>query len=436
MNVLKIIIVSSTAFSPLLSGAELKSPPVDSPNIGMRVDCLNNLNLDKGSTQECLSISGLRYTVNKTLNEKLSATLVLDPFGTPESDRAHLPFRSNVPTNMSINSDSAIGFGMVDYYKLNWQPRLNLNVAVEDYQGAATIPSVSGLSLGSKFQESGWGQTALTMNYKLSALDGMNVTFAAGNGEGENGINRDPQQYFGFALSAQIYPGIEIFLGASQDGNSVGSDAYTYYGTKFEEVCQIGVITTPKLGYSTQRLAAGLMIDGNLKGVEGLKVGLGFQRNILSDLDKAQQSVPTAEELQGCGSVNLDSLFLESTSDVNTVQKTIIALNVKYPFLQEYFVGFDFQQRRVDTGSVEFFQRCDGFEKTTCKVPGATSNNLSQDSITVGAGMNLADGLLWTLEYNITSYDQNYSNAYYIAPSSKATDTWEAVNTRFSYNWH
>jgi len=412
------------------------NPKKTTSDVGMRIDCLNDLNLDKGSTQECFSISGLRYKLHQKLNDKLDGYLTFDPFGTPVSDRAQLPMRSSMPTNINISADTGIGFGMVDHYKLNWQPRLNLNVAIEDYPGAAKIPSVSGLSLGSRFQDSGWDQTALTLTYKLGALQGMKVTFAAGNGEGENGINKDPQQYFGFSLKADVYEGVIVSVGASLDGNSIGSDAYTYQWKKYVRDCKIDAVETPELGHSTQRLSVGVELDGRLTGASGLKIGLGFQRNILSDLNKDQQSVPTIEELNKCGPADLDSLFVESEGEVNTVQKTTVGFNLNYPVFDRYFVALDYQQRRIDTGDVKFFQECKGFDNTSCTILGDSVNKLTQDSLTAGAGILLDDGLLWTIEYNTTSFDGDYANAYYVGRNSQATDTWEAINSRFTYHWN
>jgi hypothetical protein len=178
-------------------------------------------------------------------------------------------------------------------------------------------------------------------------------------------------------------------------------------------------------------------MDGKMAGTNGLKAGLGFQRNILSDLSKSNDAYLSAEELSNCGSINLDHFFVEdSTNDqVNTVQKTVISLNLNYPISSTYFVALDYQQRRIDTGTVELFQICEGFDGTTCSVPGESKNNLSQDSISIGGGVELAEGLMWTLEYNTTSYDKDYVNAYYVGRSSKATDTWESFASRFAYNW-
>ena len=57
---------------------------------------------------------------------------------------------------------------------------------------------------------SGWKQTALTLTYQLRAFEGTQVKFAAGNGEGENGENMDPQQYFGFNVNSEVVKGIWI----------------------------------------------------------------------------------------------------------------------------------------------------------------------------------------------------------------------------------
>src|SRR5690606_23826718 len=98
--------------------------------------------------------------------------------------------------------------------------------------------------------------------------------------------------------------------------NDVGSEEYNYLAKKYLDDCGIDLATTkPKLGHSTQRLAAGLALDGTMSGVEGLKVGLGWQRSVMSDLDKTRRSAPTETDLAKCRRIDVDTIFVEDSGE-------------------------------------------------------------------------------------------------------------------------
>lgn len=400
-------------------------------SLAVRVDCLHDFNIDKGSSQDCLKLTGLRLSILHRQSNELRGRFRLDPFSTPASSRAETPLRSGLPP------PEATPLGIIDDYGLIWSPRPNLEVAIESYDGSAKVPSMSGLSLANSLTDNGWKQTALTVTYNLSTLTDMKVTFAAGNGEGENGRNLDPQQYFGFAVDASIFKGVHAGFGVSLDGNSAGSDESTYLTTRYAERCgydQTGV--KPRIGHSTQRMAAGVGLDGTLVAAPGLRAGLGWQRNVLSDLDKDALGGASLEDLSRCARLDPGTVFVDGTADtVNTVQRTTYVINASYRIFDRYFVAADYTTRNIDAGSVELFQLCDGYTGTTCAAPGSRENTLSQDAFTFGGGIELADGLRLTLEYFKTSYDKKYTQVFYDARDGKASEDREVFNARVSANW-
>jgi hypothetical protein len=397
--------------------------------LGVRVDCLHNFNLDKGAAQECFKVTGLRLTVQQTLSPQVTARLRLDPFASPDASRA------NSPIARKADAPGATPAEVVDDYALVWSPRPNLDVAVESYDGAAKVPSVSGLALANGYADTGWRQTALTVTYNLSTFTDMRVKFAAGNGEGETFRNLDPQQFAGFEVDATVIKGVRAQLGASLDGNNVGSETWKSTLAEYAESdCYASGAGEPaKLGYSMQRIAAGVMLDGQLPGAEGLRVGLGWQRNVASDLDKKRAFGPSEEDLAKtnddgtlkCKTLDVDQVFVEDAGSANSVQRTTFGFNAQYRLLERYFVGVDYTSRRVDTGSVKLFKLENGDE----------FNNLTQSAYTFGGGMDLTPGLVLTVEYAKADLDRKYTQVYYPDRSGKTSDAIEYFNARLAYNW-
>lgn len=404
--------------------------------LGARVDCLHDFNRDRGASQDCMSVSGLRFGIRHQASPTVVGTLRLDPFATPVGGRSDTPLRAGLPGPEDTE------LGVIDAYAITWSPRPNLEIAAESYDGAARMPSVSGLALANSLALTGWKQSAMTVTYILPALQDMRVKFAVGNGEGEIGGNRDPQQYFGFEAGATVVKGVRVMLGASLDGNSVGSAEADFLDARYQDACGIAPASDVKLGHSTQRLAAGVLLDGTLSGVEGLKAGLGWQRNVMSDLDKQRASVPSIETLKGVASCRIDpdSFFVEASGGaaVNTVQQTTYDVSVAYSFLASYFVAADYTTRRIDAGSVAAFHLCDAYSGNACSpssVSAEGQNTLGQDAITVGVGMDLAVDLRLTLEYQESRFDDQYAQVFYPAPDGKTSDTSELFNVRVAYNW-
>ena len=401
-------------------------------SLGFRVDCVHDFNLDKGAAQNCLSISGARFNVVHQESATVRGMLQIDPFGTPRVSRAHTPSLNGTPAA----SESALG--IIDDFAMTWLPRPNLEVAVEVYEGAAHIPSVSGLAMGGYFDEAGWKQSALTVTYNLTVPAEMRVRFAAGNGEGETVKNLDPQQYFGFDLNATIVKGVHVMLGVSLDGNDVGSEEYNYLAQKYLDECAIDLSTTrPKLGHSTQRLAAGFLLDGTTTGVEGLKLGLGWQRGVMSDLDKKRRSAPTETDLAKCRRIDSDTVFVEDSGEaVNTVQRSVYGFNVNYRVFSSYFVAFDYQTRRIDTGSVKLFEVCKGYTDGVCSAPsGEKANTLQEDVYAVGGGLDLEKDLVLSVEYAKVSFDKQYSQVVFDNQDDKVSESRELFNARLAYNF-
>ncbi len=440
MKMLKWLPLSACLWSGVLFAQS--APPPTAPSsprvsgdtkasLGVRVDCLHDFNLDKGAAQNCLTISSLKVTVVHQDSAKVRAMLRLDPFATPRSSDADTPDRVNGPAAKDTE------LGIIDAYALTWLPRPNLDVSVGSYDGAARIPSTSGLAMAGRFADNGWKQTALTVTYNLSVPTEMRVRFAAGNGEGEPVKNLDPQQYFGFDADARIIKGMHATLGVSLDGNDAGSEEHDYLSKKYQQDCALDPTKAmSKLGHSTQRIAAGLALDGTLTGVEGLKVGLGWQRNVLSDLDKKHRGAPSDADLKNCPRLDVDTVFVEDSGDaVNTVQRTNYAFNLNYRLWTAYFIAFDYETRRVDTGSEKLFEVCRGYTNGKCSAPsGDERNNLSEDAFTAGAGMDLESDLKLTVEYSKEKFDRTFTQVFFDNQNGKVATQREVFNARLAYN--
>lgn len=431
------VLISNPAFSessPSESTPATSEPTPqqesDSSYVGVRIDCNHNFNRNKGSNQNCLTVSGLRIGLTHKVNSQATAKLQLDPFAVPAAYFAETPVRDYVPST----KDSALG--IVDDYSVIWAPRPNLALGVESYEGATAIPSTSGIALLDSLTDEGWKQTALTLTYNLAAVNGLVVQFAGGNGEGESGANLDPQQYFGFRVNAPVIKGLSFVGGLSFDGNSVGSERFDY--EQKLAACGVGAGTPkPGVGYSAQRFSAGLVLDGTAAFAPGLKAGLGWQKSTLVDLQKGKKAYPLALDLSACEQLNPGELFVEAEDPEksNSVVRATTALNISWQFAETWFVGADVRQRKINMGSEKVFQPCSSFSETSCATDGDPSQVLKQTAWTLGFGKNLADGLVADFGYNQTKYDKKYSKFYYLGKNGKASDTIEVFNARIAYNW-
>ena len=257
--------------------------------VSLRFDCMNDSNLPKGSTQGCLNLTGLRVKIldSHRIDDRLTASLVLNPMTMPSHNMRKRPDQYTLPKR----DVSLLSF--VEDFQMVWKSKKNLEVIAGKHYGAATLPDVSGLSMSSQFDNSGWDQTAITVRYLLPLGELTKVDFIAGNGEGELDENLDPQQYFGFRIDSTLAKGFLGSFGLSLDGNSAGSSAYEWQLGEFEK-CGITVPEDKiRQGYSATRVSAGFTMDGNWASARGLKFGIGWQQSTLSDLNKDVVSFPS-----------------------------------------------------------------------------------------------------------------------------------------------
>ena len=411
-----------------------RRPPTEL-SLGVRLDCLHDFNQSRGASQACITVTGLRVGLIQRISAQLMARIRLDPFGTPDAGREDSPVRTDLP---SVKNSV---FSLIDDYGFVWTPRSNLDVGFESYDGATRLPRVTGLALEHPFDDPGWRQTAVTVTYKLAALPDLRVRFAAGNGEGENGKNYDPQQYFGFDLSASIIRGLGIRLGVSQDANSVGSEQYEWLSERFRSQCGIDRSKeAPRLGYQTQRVGAALVLDGSLPALPGFKLALAGQNSTLRDLDKARTSYMQASDYEGCPQLDLNYLFVETQpgGEANTVKKSVYGLGVALTLRNDYLIAGSFSTRSIDTDRVQLFQSCGSYAGTTCLTPREqrkSYSEVSEDAITFGAGFQPAPGLKLTAEYARLNYNRKYAKLFFSDQNDKTSAMREVFNARLAYDW-
>lgn len=433
MRASTIVCLLSAAIATTASGADeavKETPAAPTGYAGVRFDCMHNFNRNKGQNQNCLAVSGLRLGMLHEMSATSRAHIRVDPFTAPSASMEATPLRDSFPLT------SELALGIVDYYSAMWSPRPNLDIGVESYVGATSIPALSGLTLMDPMTDEGWKQTAVTLTYHLAAANGVRVRFALGNGEGENGRNHDPQQYFGFEVRAPIVEGLALVGGLSFDGNSVGSDRFAYE----QKLAACGLNAggeKPTSGYSAQRFGAGIEMDGTAKVAPGFKFGLGWQKSTLVDLQKSEKTYPLDSDLSVCDQLNPGEIFVESVDleKANMVQRTTVALNASYRFAETWFVGVDVRQRTIDMGDVNLFQKCSSFSGTQCAVDGVPTNHAKQTGWTVGGGKELAPGLVFDFGYGRVAYDKKYNKFNYLGKNEKASDMLELFNSRIAYNW-
>lgn len=406
-----------------------------SSQVSIRLDCLHDFNRDKGTSQSCISISGLRYSTKNQLHNSITARLRIDPFATLDSGQENSPLRDDLP---KISDSNLI---LIDDYGLTWTPRPNLDLALERYNGAVKLPRVTGLAFENPFDNPGWQQTALTITYNLSALSASRVRFAIGNGEGENTENLDPQQYFGFEFNTQLVQGINFKIGISQDGNSLGSAQYKWLADQFDKSCGFSFPNSQNgLGYRTQRIAAGLTMDGNFAAIPGLHLALSGQRASATDLDKSRTAYAIADDFASCKRIDTSYLFVETNpnQDANTVHNTTFNMSLGFQLLDQYTLAGSYSTRIVDTGKVRLFESCDAFSAGICTTEASQRrayDKFSEDSLTIGGGVELSPGLSLTLEYARMNLDRKYAKVNYVDKADRVSDTWELFNARVAYNW-
>lgn len=403
-----------------------EAAPTPSPlavNLGATFDCTHNFNRNKGSTQGCVDISSINLALRQSLSPQVSALVILDPFGTPVKNRAHLP---HLTDQESPGRDGTFKYAL-DFFRFNWRFRPSLDLRLEQFSGTASLPSTSGLAMASSMQGAPWDQLALVAEYHLPPLDGIAVTLALGNGEGERLHNMDPQQYGGIGILAGIMPGFKIKLGLSYDGNNYGSESFEWL---------VGSVSAeePKLGFSTQRMVAALILDGNHPQARGLKGALGFQKTTKNDLSKNQHTLTPDFYASTSRRIDLNDLYVESPDDrAETLTHAVVAANFSFLVLAKYFVAFDYESRTSELSSMQFFIECVDPADPACQQVASQSNKIRQTSYTAGGGLLLSDGLRFSIEYASGSYDRLYKDFNFREGSERISKTRELIQARLTF---
>ena len=429
-SLLASLLTSALAPTLLAEEAPTAEKPSEKPpekpgsevQVGVRIDCGLDFNRNRGGSQPCAEISGLQLGVESWQSERVRGSFRIDPFATTSRHFQKSPFRADIPRAADYSST-----GMVDDYRVAWTPRPNLILAVSKFQGTTELPDQSGLSQAGTFQDSGWDQTAISASYHLPPLSGVDVLIAAGNGEGENGTNLDPQQYMGIRLDASIMEGFHGFFGMSFDGNNAGSAEYRWhYEAK----------TAPSVGFSTQRLAAGVYLDGLLSAARGLKLGLGWQRAVLTDLDKDVIGVPSSGLMHRKSDPG-EFLFEDpSRNDTVVIKRTVLEVTTSYRILDKYFVAGGFESRSVTVGGGGLpFQPCKAVNNGVCDKEGDATSEILQTSYTYGVGFDVTTSLTFVADYSKASFDKLYDGFNYSFRDGAVSTSSETFNARLSYNF-
>ncbi len=392
-----------------------------SHQLGLRFDCTHHFNRPKGSKQDCIEVSGTRINFTEKLGDDSSGSIIVDPFATTANHYDAAATRRLTPQIR----DTPLAF--IAGYNLTWFARPNMSVAVEDFRGSTNLGAASGLAKDGSLQDSPWGQTALVLGYSIPLWHAFDIRVALGNGEGEIARNIDAQQFVGLSFRISPKEGLDLKLGASYDGNNLGSAGYEWtYGDAMANTVM------PNLGFETTRYSASIEMDGNLAAAKGLKATIGWQRTTAEDLDAQQDAIPVTLVVADVG-----ALLVENTdkTKANVVTKDLFIVGASYRILARYAVGLNVQWRQVDTGDVDYFEGCSAIALLTCTQPGNKRSRLVETAVGAGMAVDLSKNVRLTLEYYRQSYDALYAYFHYTDPKGKATETTELFNARIAYRW-
>ncbi|MBM4250381.1 MAG: hypothetical protein FJ146_00235 [Deltaproteobacteria bacterium] len=411
--------------------ATVSAAAAATPVLGLRVDCMHDFNATNGSAQQCLSLSGLSVDLNQESSPTLSAKIRLDPFATPRPSRATSPLRANLPAA----GDSAMG--IIDQARLTWIARPSLELSLRSYEGATLLPAVSGLAMANQLMDAGWKQLALTLDYNLNALIPTRVVLAAGNGEGQTVRPVTPQQYFGVRAEVTIFEHLQLSLAGAANGNDLGSEEQIYTGRVLKQRCGINVDEGTKGGgHSTRRAAVGVTVSGALVGLEGLRLGAGWQSNLTKDLVADKGGFPSVAQIaEGRCQLDPDLYFVEEEGVQSSVQRTTLNLSFRHNFSSGMYLAGDYSTRRITSQGGSLIRLCDFGADGGC-VAGAQGNtSLDQTAWTIGLGTALAPNLDLSLEYFSASFDRHYVNFYYPGADGHADRDFTLFNARLAYRW-
>lgn len=408
----------------------------NSNSVGFVFDCIHDFNKHHGSSQNCVSISGIKLKLVEKFQDDLTGSISINPYSTLNQSYDLSVLEDKKPLLSQYTS-----LGPIESYQLVWSPRKNLAITFELYNGATVIPDYSGLSTKSFFANSGWKQSAWSITYFLTALEGIKVKFIGGNGEGEIDHNFDPQQYIAFELNAKLIKGIEFLTGFSLDLNSSGSVAQNWFEEQNLKNCGLQYNDHQKnllreASYSSRRMSATIATNEDLSFARGLKLAASYHKSIYADLNHKKKSQPSLSELDECEQIDPNLIFIEDPNQeaANTMQHTSIIVGGSYRLLGNYFLGFEYQKQKIDS-DIEFFQICDSYDEKVCLNPSSRGRTLERWSYSFGGGIKLTEGLQLTISYYTSSFAHPYKKIYYTSNEGRATKSKELYNVRLSYNW-
>lgn len=412
----------------------------EAAEVGFRfkADCLFDLNRKTGADQDCLRVSDLAINIKQKYKKGLVATVGLSPTYHPDSQ-----FRASALShkyNSTSENQAQIGqrFGVVEHYKFSWQARPGLQISIGSYSGVSRFNSLNQMSLAAPFNESGWDQSALGIEYLLGSSEAMGVQFVLGNGEGENFQNLDVQQYAGFQFYSEVSPGAKIELAISSDGNDVGSLSHQQMQMEYEEKCEFdSEPLDKKRGFSAQRMAGSVAFDERLLKLSGFSTKLSWFRHIISDLDEKKDSVHSIEQQRSCNKIPLSvhSIRIEDPEHTikNVIAKKIIQFEFAYALNEFNRFVFDYKTRSLNS-SIPFTGVCISQSEGICTQSGELLRTINDNGWALGLVHQFEEGLLANLEYASYSYDELYDRFNYIKEGKIAKDS-EWVNLRLAYEW-
>lgn len=401
----------------------------EASKIRARFDCIHLFNADKGSNQNCITVSALKLRLSEVTSPSTKAYIELDPFSGPDELRNNMPGSLFYPERASSQ--------LISDFAFLWTPRPSLLVRFGVHAGM--LPEQlksSGGSFEGTLLSGPWKQFALTIAYRLALFDSFDVEMTVGNGEGELFENLDPQQYFSFLAKAQLSPAFWAGLGVSLDGNSYGSRQTTWLKERLATSCpsQMQNASASERGFQTQRALLFFGLDGTKPGWEGFKTVFSHRRVVKRDLDS------TTSYWSGVADCKIEdwSWFLPESPDTgvhNTLELQQNSIGLGYRILDTAEIGFDFAALTAKSTEVDFLQTCELYQDGGCQQLGQNVDKADQTSYSISLAFDFNEKLRFNTEYHARAYDRIYNQAYYKGRNNSGGKEVDLFNAGFLYNF-
>lgn len=357
----------------------------------------------------CPKLSHFESQVTLKPTDKTEARLSYDPAQSRKAtwyDSLDL-HQQNLPPQRSWLSDYGFGYDI--------DPRWSLHV--EDSSGTTLLPNASYLAFANKLQDIGWKQTASRLSFDHSDI--FEGDLLVGLGEGERLSADDGDLFYGARLKWYWQKALALQLAYSRDKNSLPEDAVWWRDARGDL----------HKGFSNQRLAASVSLNGKAPSLRGLEADLGWQRN---EIEQSR----TQDFLRAPASFAFDptEILSQDQGGHGATKREAWQLSASYRILAEYLVAFHTGEFKASFDDA-VLQYCALDSDGNCVEAAEKSRSLKLREWTYGLGKIDSDGWTFLLESHQERYNRLYQNYHFLKGSGVRQKSMRLVQARINWNW-